>query len=129
MDDERLACAPRDRDLSREGPPLILGIGAVPVEVEPGLPDGDDTRARAELLDPLRRLLVEPACPVRMAPDGRKDFIVNPSRAHHIGVRVLAQTDVEDAPNGRLAGGRQQLRLILLAEAEVRVRVDHGPSL
>ena len=64
-----------------------------------------------------------------MAPDGRKDFIVNPSRAHHIGVRVLAQTDVEDAPNGRLAGGRQQLRLILLAEAEVRVRVDHGPSL
>jgi hypothetical protein len=54
---------------------------------------------------------------------------VNPGRAHHIGVRVLAQTDVEDAPNGRLAGGSQQLRLILLAEAEVRVGVDHGPSL
>ena len=126
VDDEGLARASGDRDLRRERPALVIGVGAVPVEVEAGLPDRDHLRARGELPDRLRRRLVEAGRAVRMPAHRSEHPILFLGGPHGAGIRILPEPDGQDATNARSAGRRDQLILVGLAESEVRVGIDHG---
>ena len=117
-----------DPDLGGEGAALLIRVGAVAVEVEPGLPDRHDAGLRAELLDRQRRRLVEAVGAVRVAADRGEHPLIRLRRADGSRVRVLAKADGQDPIDPGVAGRGDQLRLGRLAEPEVRVSVDHQTS-
>ena len=82
---------------------------------------------RAELLDRLRRRLVEAVRAVRVAADRREHPLVRLARE-----RTATGFESSPSPTVRIRrtpasrAARDQLRLGRLAEPEVRVGVDHG---
>ena len=83
---------PGDLDLGREGAALVVGLGAVAVEVEPGLArPRPRSSAPAELLDRLGGRLVEAVGAVRVPADAGEHLLVLLRRGDRAGVRVLAR--------------------------------------
>src|SRR5581483_1626541 len=126
VDDDGLAELGGERQLGIEDRALPVARGAVAVEVEAGLADGDRERIGEQLCE-----LVDPVALgvglVRMDPENREDALVAAGEVEGDPAALDRRPDGQDSRHAGL--GRSPNRgLRILERIEMRVRVDHAAA-
>jgi hypothetical protein len=129
VDDQGQVCSPSDVDLRLERRPLRVAWGTVAKVVQPRLSDRDDAVGFSERLDVRCGPLVESRGVVGMAPHRGEHLGVSVRQLDRLPVGALIHPHREDSPDPTGARGADQLRRFRLAQAEMRVAVDHAVSL